>query len=799
MELHEVKIGDLVSYKDKFKRTVKAKVVHRFEGDEKPHLAGHVNVQSVTGTLTYPKTIHVSKLTPCFEEGTPMDSSSIQEDISAMLADIRNSENILAAQKFNDILSAKVDEVIANAKIEVAKNMFNAEAFEEDFIDDAEEIEYLTQEEFDALSDEEKAEFEAIELDADQVDEALVGGQKKIDANKNGKLDAHDFKLLRAKKGMKEEVEQIDELSKKTLGSYVKKATSDGQVSSAEGGALTSTYFSKNRPAHLDTQRKSQFARAAKREKGINTAVDKLTKEEAEYVDEGNAANKAKKNSYEDSVGKKSLQKGIDRGYNYSEKTLSKPRGLARIARAASLKIEAYTDPYAAKKSAETKNAVAAAKKEFDDEIKSQPKRRGMLIGKTFMKMKKSAYRNVGEAYTDPYAAKKAAEMKKAHSSAIEDAKKEFKSAEGSKGKFGISKLKKTHEEVEQVTEKLKDTVKKVIRSSLHNIPKDAKTTSAKELIKLVKTNPENIVRKEEVEQIDELKKSTLGSYVRRASGDVAIQSSAATQLGRSGDYKGETKSLDRVSKRFRGINAATRKLAKEEVESVQEGHFDTKPSQGAKVEPAKGKSLRDKLSDPAFREKYKKDMNKMYGIKEPKNEETLHELTSAKKAEIAHELRHEEEPVRKTNKWGRTVGRKFTPLPDKAEPHAVHIGGKKWKSFPSNQHATAVANKLSSKGKKATVHKEHVEQIDEVITKKTPTGEVVSDFVHSKNPKFAGKSKKERIRMALGAKYGMMRNESTLDEAAKACKKCGEKLSSEKQMSSGYCCSDCMPKSSKE
>lgn len=36
------------------------------------------------------------------------------------------------------------------------------------------------------------------------TNEALKGGQHKIDANKNGKIDAHDFKLLRGrkKKGM---------------------------------------------------------------------------------------------------------------------------------------------------------------------------------------------------------------------------------------------------------------------------------------------------------------------------------------------------------------------------------------------------------------------------------------------------------------------------------------------------------------------------------------------------------------------------------------------------------------------
>ena len=50
--------------------------------------------------------------------------------------------------------------------------------------------------------------------------------------------------------------------------------------------------------------------------------------------------------------------------------------------------------------------------------------------------------------------------------------------------------------------------------------------------------------------------------------------------------------------------------------------------------------------------------------------------------------------------------------------------------------------------------------EVNEVITKKTPTSDVIHDFVHSKNPKFAGKSKDERIKMALGAKYSMMRKE---------------------------------------
>lgn len=42
-------------------------------------------------------------------------------------------------------------------------------------------------------------------LVGEELDEELKGNQHKIDANKNNKVDAHDFKLLRAKKSMQEE------------------------------------------------------------------------------------------------------------------------------------------------------------------------------------------------------------------------------------------------------------------------------------------------------------------------------------------------------------------------------------------------------------------------------------------------------------------------------------------------------------------------------------------------------------------------------------------------------------------
>lgn len=89
--------------------------------------------------------------------------------------------------------------------------------------------------------------------------EQLKGNQHKIDANKNGKIDAHDFKLLRGKKDMKkEEVEQIDELSTQTLSSYVKK----------RGTQLTGGYNDKSKV------------------KGINKAITKVNSKKVTWQKE---------------------------------------------------------------------------------------------------------------------------------------------------------------------------------------------------------------------------------------------------------------------------------------------------------------------------------------------------------------------------------------------------------------------------------------------------------------------------------------------------------------------------------
>jgi hypothetical protein len=57
------------------------------------------------------------------------------------------------------------------------------------------------------------------------------------------------------------------------------------------------------------------------------------------------------------------------------------------------------------------------------------------------------------------------------------------------------------------------------------------------------------------------------------------------------------------------------------------------------------------------------------------------------------------------------------------------------------------------------------VQYIEEKLTAADPASEWIKDFVASDNPKFAGKSKKERINMALGAYYAAKRSKNEATE----------------------------------
>ena len=65
------------------------------------------------------------------------------------------------------------------------------------------------------------------------------------------------------------------------------------------------------------------------------------------------------------------------------------------------------------------------------------------------------------------------------------------------------------------------------------------------------------------------------------------------------------------------------------------------------------------------------------------------------------------------------------------------------------------IANKMRTLNMGDDVDQEDLDALHEVLSKDAKAGDWIHDFVHSTNPKFEGKTKKERIKMALGAYYG--------------------------------------------
>lgn len=85
----------------------------------------------------------------------------------------------------------------------------------------------------------------------------------------------HDVSVADLKKHLGEDAEQIDELSKATLGSYIKKA---GGTSLDSAGAHMADYGA--------NKNQKSFKKGINRAKGVMKAADRLTKEEVEQIDE---------------------------------------------------------------------------------------------------------------------------------------------------------------------------------------------------------------------------------------------------------------------------------------------------------------------------------------------------------------------------------------------------------------------------------------------------------------------------------------------------------------------------------
>lgn len=118
---------------------------------------------------------------------------------------------------------------------------------------------------------------------------AGLGAAPAHDLPKSIITKGHEIaKKIKANEDFDADLEQIDELSKTTLGSYVKKASHDARMM----GQIAGDFENRSDKARKQSKRDSNYRlsrkyleRAWKRDTGIGKAVDKLTKEENQ-VDE---------------------------------------------------------------------------------------------------------------------------------------------------------------------------------------------------------------------------------------------------------------------------------------------------------------------------------------------------------------------------------------------------------------------------------------------------------------------------------------------------------------------------------
>jgi hypothetical protein len=148
-------------------------------------------------------------------------------------------------------IDSKIAEIMEESKLAglVLEN-------EEEIVEELDE-DFITEEEYDSLDEEEQALYEL---------------SKELTLEDYSVEELEDFM-------MSEEFEQLDELSKKTLGSYINKSSKQASDSAHKSSALgqpSNYYSSGNRSEH---EKHSKIA--TKRSQGISKAVDRLTNKQS--------------------------------------------------------------------------------------------------------------------------------------------------------------------------------------------------------------------------------------------------------------------------------------------------------------------------------------------------------------------------------------------------------------------------------------------------------------------------------------------------------------------------------------
>jgi len=598
--------------------------------------------------------------------------------------------------------------------------------------------------------------------------EALVGNQHKIDANKNGKIDGQDFKILRAKKTMKEA--ELDEAS------YSAKEARAGKDIGKPGKEFSKIAKSAGK--------KYGSEEAGKRVAGAVLA--KLRKEEAEQIEEGGMPSSVIK--HKQSLATKTPEQ-LHSGFKEVAGRMGK--SVEHVARST-----AWSHGYGkgeGKGSGHYWNKVKhlEPKSESVEQIDEYNSTGGVYKHKG-----KYGYQGTGAEHgvTDHEKDNDMDDLDYQKKSKKLGARQNM----GKRGQSDGTKKKKTNESFTAMLEMYNEhglkylaelsrveedvlidetpgqdiqvinadiqngyaemTVEEVDNETFTKEMKDqeAKMNGKKKGGDVAKASVQ-AVKQEEVEQIDELKKSTVASYIQKKFGKMSDEPVSKNQYGYA---KKDAKGIQRAGLRMSGIKATQ----KEEVELDEAAPFKDLSS-AVKYGSDKVKTHRDHLDgievykhkDGGYDVNHSMNSNGRNSLNKSgaKHLGTIYRDTRGK---VSHNIKEEVEQMDEISK--ETATKYLTaPLGKGANKYKVDTSKSKYPNYETMaKHATNVHRALSRSGgqaiyKKPDYYKED-EQMNEKLAADATAGDYIDDFGHSDNPKFAGKSKEERKKMALGAFY---------------------------------------------
>jgi len=443
----------------------------------------------------------------------------------------------------------------------------------------------------------------AVEKEPKMLEEALKGNQHKIDANKNNKVDAEDFKILRGEKKMKEETELTESHFKVGDEVVCKKSGMEGEVVKVDEPQVGKYYTVKQENGKM-----------------VKYAPNELKKEEEEDdEDENKMKSEEVHNKKKDDT--PSTSNSVKKPVRNSDGTIQSPISRARELAQQGLK------KAMSKEETEIDEAMFPGTKEYEKKFGQSPqqklKKKGDTVPTSQGDMTKTdkgiahrrRFTEMLESYTEgglKYIASLVKEEpdNEQYTKEMQDqkAKMDGKKKGGDVAKASVQAVKNEETEiqvinadiangVEQIDELSKGTLADYAKKATHSarikqkIAKDFEAgaqrarkpdmkAAGEELSKKYQRKAQkreegvgkavDRLAKEEVEQIDELKKSTLASYAKKAVKNVAGRE--RWQGDEEGRYDGydeveHKKEDDKLSNRKKNIDRAIDRLAKEEVE----------------------------------------------------------------------------------------------------------------------------------------------------------------------------------------------------------------------------------------